>query len=437
MVINMEHNIDVIIVGGGISGLSCAYTLSKNGKKVLVVERGNYSGAKNMFGGAIYIKPTLEIFPELLNSAPIERFVNTHKYTFLTNDDSFEISGKNNSLSNNFDACIVIRNKFDKWCMDEVIKSGGYIAPETVVRELIVKDGKVVGIKTDLEEFYAPITILADGVNSLLAKQIGLRKDLKQSDVAVSVKEVIKLPQNVINERFNLTDETGSVYELFGYPMDEVLGLSFIYTNKNSVSIGLGISIDELIKSNKKPYELLNELKNHPAIKLLIKDGELSEYSAHLIPEGGYKAVPKLYSDGVLVIGDAAMLVNNVHWEGTNLAMYSGKYAAETAIDALNSNDFSAKSLSKYEKLVKNSFVWKDLKSYKNAIPIIKQRKEFFLKYFPKKACELLKMFNEVDMVPKKIKFRKFLFSVFKDRNIFKLSKDFLSLIRLFIEVIK
>lgn len=168
-------------------------------------------------------------------------------------------------------------------------KEGVTIVEETVVKELIVKDGYVKGVKTELEDYYADIVVLADGVNSLLAKQIGLRGDLKPEDVALSVKEVIKLPKEKINDRFHVNDDEGCIYEIFGGPMLGMLGLGFMYTNKESVTIGLGVTLSELIEKGLRPYELLDKLKVHPEIAPLIKDGELSEYSAHLIPEGGYK----------------------------------------------------------------------------------------------------------------------------------------------------
>ena len=158
------------------------------------------------------------------------------------------------------------------------------------------------------------------------------------------------MPKEIIEERFNLTDGSGCVTEIVGAPMKGITGLGFIYTNKNSVSIGLGVNIDELKKHKLTPNDLLNQLKEHPSIAPLIKGGELLEYSAHLIPEGGFNSIPKLYGDGVMVVGDAAMLVDNVHWEGTNIAMMSGMLAAQTAIEALEKNDFSAKLLSLYEK---------------------------------------------------------------------------------------
>lgn len=223
---------------------------------------------------------------------------------------------------------------------DEAKKEGVILVEETVVRELIIEDGFVKGVKTELEEYYADIVVLADGVNSLLAKQIGLRGDIKPEDVALSVKEVIKLPKEVINNRFHVEDNEGCVYELFGGPMLGMLGLGFIYTNKEAVTIGLGITLSELVEHGLKPYDMLDELKAHPEIAPLIKDGELVEYSAHLIPEGGYKKVPLLFGAGVMVCGDAAMFVNNLHWEGTNLAMISGKIAGETAVIALGKGDF-------------------------------------------------------------------------------------------------
>lgn len=268
---------------------------------------------------------------------------------------------------------------------DEAKKEGVILVEETVVRELIIEDGFVKGVKTELEEYYADIVVLADGVNSLLAKQIGLRGDIKPEDVALSVKEVIKLPKEVINNRFHVEDNEGCVYELFGGPMLGMLGLGFIYTNKEAVTIGLGITLSELVEHGLKPYDMLDELKAHPEIAPLIKDGELVEYSAHLIPEGGYKKVPLLFGAGVMVCGDAAMFVNNLHWEGTNLAMISGKIAGETAVIALGKGDFSERSLVRYQEELENSFIMKDLRTYRDLMSGIHERRAEFLGYYPQK----------------------------------------------------
>ena len=169
-----------------------------------------------------------------------------------------------------------------------------------------------------------------------------------------------------------------------------MLGLGYVYTNKETISIGIGISLDELAKRKLKPYEILDGIKSHPSFSPLVKDGELVEYSAHLIPEGGYKKLPKLYSHGVLVVGDSAMLVNNIHWEGTNLAMISGKLAGETAIIALDKNDFSANTLALYQKKLEKSFIIKDLKTYKNVMDIVHDRAKSFLGYYPNKIADFL-----------------------------------------------
>lgn len=426
---NQENKTEVIVVGGGPAGISCAITLARAGKQVILIERGKFSGSKNVFGGAIYAQPTREIFPDFEENAPLERKNIEHKYALLGEEDATVISYK--KRHENPVSYTVIRGKFDRWMADEAKKAGVILVEETVVRELIVQDGFVKGVRTELEEYYSDIVVLADGVNSLLAKQIGLRGDLSPEDVALSVKEVIKLPQEVINERFHVNDDEGCIYEIFGGPMLGMLGLGFLYTNKNSVSIGLGVTLIELIEKGIRPYDLLDKLKSHPEIAPLIKDGELLEYSAHLIPEGGYKKVPLLFGAGVMVCGDAAMFVNNMHWEGTNLAMISGKIAGETAVIALGKQDFSETALSHYQEELENSFIIKDLRTYKDLMGGIQERVEEFLGYYPKKINSFFEMFTSVDSVPKREKYHKFIKSIFTDRKISGLFKDFWTAVKL------
>lgn len=431
----MKNKTEVIVVGGGPAGICAAITIARAGRKVVLIERGSFSGSKNMFGGAIYVQPTKEIFPNFEESAPIERKTAMHKYIMCTEEES--VSATYQSKETEANSYSVIRSKFDRWMAQEAQKEGVVLVTETVVKELIVKENKVVGVKTELEEYFADIVIVADGVNSLLAKQIGLRKEIKPKDVALGVKEVIKLNKEKIEERFNLNDNEGAIYEVFGGAMLGQLGLGYVYTNKETVSIGLGISLETLAEEKLKPYELLDKMKAHPALTPLIKDGELVEYSAHLIPEGGYKKVPKLYSDGVMLVGDSAMLVNNLHWEGTNLAMISGKLAGETALTALEKGDFSANTLSLYQKKMENSFIMKDLKSYKNLMDIIHHRAKSYLGYYPQKIAGFFKMFTGVDSVPKRKKYHAFIKSIFTDRSISELFKDGVGFIKLIFGVLK
>src|SRR5574344_656255 len=423
-----KNKVDVIVVGAGPAGVSAAITVARGGKSVVLVERANYAGAKNMYGGVIYSHAAKEIFPDY-KEAPIERFVSKHSYVLLGDDDSTEITYKNPEHYG--DSFVAIRAKWDKWCVEQAVKEGVYFAPNTLVKELIVQDGQVKGIVTDLEEYYADIVILADGVNSLLAKELGLRKELKPKNVVLGIKEVIKVPEEKINQRFGIPEDNGCAMEIVGGPLEGLFAMGIVYTNKDSIALGIGVGLEDLKNSKMKPYELLDKLKTHPFIADLIEDGELLEYSAHLIPEGCYKNLPKLYTNGAMVVGDAAMLVNNVHFEGTNFAMISGKFAGETALEALQNNDFTENMLCLYSKKLANSFILKDLKTYKDVIRLLSSRTNSFLGYYPKKVNEFFGIFTTAHGVEKKSKFQKFTKDFFRKRSISELVQDGITGIKL------
>ena len=176
---------DVIVVGAGPSGVSAAITVAQADKKVLLIERGDYPGSKNMYGGVMYSHAINEIFPNFLDEAPIERIIRKHNYSVMLENESSNICYSGNIKNDKNISFTALRSKFDKWCVEQAQKKGVIYAPRTLVKNLIVKDNFVVGVKTEIEEIYAPITIIADGVNSLLSKEIGLREDIEPKDVAI------------------------------------------------------------------------------------------------------------------------------------------------------------------------------------------------------------------------------------------------------------
>ncbi len=414
-----NKKIEVIIVGAGPAGVSAAITLARAGRKVLLVDRADNVGDKNMFGGCIYAKQTAEIFPKFWESAPVERSITEHKIFMLTDYNSSQFSYRYSSKGS-YKAFTVLRSKWDRWCVEQAQKEGVYFAPKTLVKELIIENGKVVGIQTQYEKFYSDIVIIADGVNSLLAKQIGLRKEYNDKNITVNVKEVYRLPKQRLEDRFNLDSEEGIAAKIFGGPLKNMFAMGFLYTNKDTISIGLGISLDELKKAKTKPYELLDELKEHPSIAPYLKDAEFIEYSAHLIPEGSFDSIPKVYDNRIMVIGDAAGFVDNLHFEGTNLAMLSGKLAAETAIFALEKGDFSASTLSMYYKKLKKSIIIKDLRTHSNTIPKLKKNISTITSLYPELACDFFEILNSADEIPKSAKYRRFVSKIIRTGAVLK-----------------
>lgn len=406
--LHMSEKFDVIVVGAGPAGTSCAYNCAKEGLKVLLIERGEYPGAKNVMGGVLYRKQLEEIIPEFWKDAPLERPIIEQRAWLMDEDSVVTSSVKNGEWAeepyNNF---TILRAKFDQWFASKAVEAGALLINETVVKECIVENDKVIGIRTDRPDgdVYADVVVLADGVNSLLSKQLGFHRELRPDEVALTVMEVLNLPKQTINDRFNVEDNEGVSIEIFGDATKGNLGTAFIYTNKESINIGVGTTLSAMMKEKIRPYDLLEYVKNHKMVRPLIKDAEPAEYLAHLIPEGGYYSIPKLFSDGVLIVGDAAQLVNGIHREGSNMAMKSGQLAAETIVLAKHRGDFTKKTLYKYKDKVMESFIGKDLEKYKDATHTFESNPEYFKEYIPLMNRAMSSFFT-IDGTPKRDKQR-------------------------------
>ncbi len=402
----LSDKFDVIIVGAGPAGSAAALTLARAGLSVVVFERGAFPGAKNMFGGVLYTPILNKLIPGFWEEAPIERHIVKRRFSLLSgkSEAAFEFRcedyNENPPFNHSFSA---LRARFDPWFSKKAEEAGAMVITETVVDDLIFENGKICGVKARREggEVLADVVIAADGVNSFLAKKAGLRKDFRRAGLAVAAKEVIGLPREVIEDRFSLEGDEGVAMEFFGDSVAGMVGGGFIYTNKETLSVGIACSIKSFIDKKVAPNDLLDRFKAHPSIKRLIRKGETLEYSGHMIPEGGFEQVPQVYTDGLLLVGDAAHLVNaSFYHEGTNLAMASGMYAAEAIIEAKEKGDFSAQTLKCYEEKLNDSFVMKDLRKYRAVERWSHENPKFFQEY-PFLAIEMLKDYFSISELPK------------------------------------
>ncbi|MBS4026821.1 MAG: FAD-dependent oxidoreductase [Clostridia bacterium] len=423
----MTDKFDVIVVGAGPAGIAAAHTAAKAGLKVIMFERGDHPGAKNVMGGVIYRQPTEEIIPEFWKKgAPLERHLVEQRAWIMDKDSVVSIGYKSSLYGeepyNNF---TVLRARFDRWFAKQAVEAGALLITETVVEEFLYEGNKIVGVKTgrDEGEVRANVVILAEGANSLLAQKSGMQRHIPTDQLAVAVKEIIALPKGTIEDRFNVEGDQGVTIECYGESTLGMMGTGFIYTNKDTLSIGVGAIMDQMLKKKIAPYELLEHFKNLPQVKRLIHGGEIKEYLGHLIPEGGYKAIPKLYRDGLMIAGDAAMMVNGIHREGSNLAMISGKIAAETAIRAKERDDFTSNTLAFYKQELERSFVLKDLQKYQHVGTFMESNPHFFTLY-PHLANYAAHELLKVDSVPKRDKQKKILHKVRQERSLWKISKD-------------
>jgi electron transfer flavoprotein-quinone oxidoreductase len=386
----VEQKFDAIVVGAGPAGCLCGFTLAKAGLETLIVERGKFPGAKNMWGGAYYGPLLHEIFPDFWEEAPVERYILRRKFSFLTEDSSLSMEFSTQKFREKpHHGFSVLRAKFDRWLASKAEQAGAIVAAGLQADDLLWDGNQVKGINAGGDEIPANVVVACDGVNSLFAEKAGLRKKLAPSSLKQGVKEVIQLPHETIEQRFFLSGEEGVAWESLGSFTQDIPGGGFIYTNKDSLSVGVVVQLDALAEKQVKANDLLEGFKQHPEIAPYLKDGKLVEYSAHLIPVAGKSMMPQLYGDGILVAGDAAALtlVTGLALEGANLAVASGIAAAETVIAAKKRGNFTASSLASYQEKLANSFVLKDMETFKKAPELLENPRIY--KDYPEIACDL------------------------------------------------
>jgi electron transfer flavoprotein-quinone oxidoreductase len=401
---------EVVIVGAGPAGIACGYVLAKEGVDVVILERGQYPGAKNMFGGIFYADQMNKLIPEFYTEAPVERFVAKKHYSLLINDSEICLNldleeHKKPPYNHSY---IVKRSVFDKWFAEKARAAGATIICGTTVTDFVWDDDRIIGVAAgsfdDPENvLLADVVVCAEGANSILSEKAGLRDRLSMRSRCVSVKEVIELGRDVIEERFGLTAREGAAYEYFADATPGLLGDGFIYTNMDSLSVGVGVIISELYgcENPPSPNQLLERFKNHPCISPLIKGGKTLEYSAHMIPMDGYKNLPEFYTDGLMLVGDAAGFVNNsICHEGVNMAMASGMMAAETILENRDRRRYDARALRRYEYRLKNSFVLQNMKSSRDFIDILRTNKELINDY-PHIVKDVITSYFMVSDVPR------------------------------------
>jgi electron transfer flavoprotein-quinone oxidoreductase len=263
--------------------------------------------------------------------------------------------------------------------------------------------GRIAGVRTDRPggDIHARIVIACDGVNSFLAKEAGLLPRTDSAHTTLGVKETLALPREVIEERFGLTGDQGLDIEMVGCTSG-IPGGGFLYTCLDTVSVGVVVGLDGLAAAKTRPEELIGSLKAHPAIAPYLRGAELKEYSAHLIPEGGYRAMPKLATDGMLVAGDAAFmcLAAGLWLEGVNFAIGAGLAAGRTAAEAIAAGDTSAAGLAGYRRRLEASFVLADHKRLRNAADIVLADR--MQQEYPGLACDFVEqIFTVTNPKPK------------------------------------
>lgn len=400
----MAERFDAIVVGAGPSGNTAAYVMAKAGMKVLQLERGEYPGSKNVQGAILYVDALEAVIPNCRKQAPLERAIIEQRMWLM--DDRSHVGSHYRGATDADEQptrYTVIRANLDKWFSKKVQEAGALLICETTVVELLKEGKQVVGVRTDRAngDIRADVVVLADGVNSLVATKSGLRPPIQAKDVALAVKEMHFLPKATIEERFNIPGEHGVVIEMFGKITKGMVGTGFLYTNKESVSVGVGCMVDDFRSARVSPYQLLEELKQHPSVKPLIAGSEVKEYSAHLIPEGGRDAMGELGCDGMLVAGDAAALclAAGIWLEGVNFAIGSGAVAGRVAARAARSRAPEG-ALGEYRTELEATFVLADHTKLRGAPHLVLG--ERVQQRYPEIVCDIAQgMFTVENPLPK------------------------------------
>lgn len=419
---------DAIVVGSGCAGSVAAYELAKAGKSVLVVERGNFAGAKNMTGGRIYSHSLKKVFPDFENEAPLERKITHERMAFMDSSAQMAIDFTSPELAQEgADSYSVLRGPFDQWLAEKAETAGAEYICGIAVEELLKDNsGKVVGVRAGEDEITADVTIVAEGVNTLLCERSLGNARPKASQMAVGIKQVFELPASQIEDRFLVPQGEGAAMLFVGDCTHGNIGGGFLYTNKDSISLGLVATISTAADgTNEMPvYQMLEDFKNHPAVAPIIRGAKLVEHLGHMVPEGGYDMVPQYVFDGALIAGEAAGLCMNMGYQvrGMDFAVASGQMAGLAAIKALDAGDTTATGLASYKQAMEDSFVMKDLETFRKWPHTMESWTNMFTDY-PVMVKEIMNALFKVDGEPQKPLMKRMM-PIVKKRGLFKLAGE-------------
>jgi electron transfer flavoprotein-quinone oxidoreductase len=397
-----EVDFDVIVVGAGIAGCVTAHQLARAGHEVLLVERGAAPGAKNLSGGVLYCRVLDQVWPDFASQAPVERVITSNRLTFLNAGSHVTLDYADERLGSPVNAVSVLRARLDPWLAEQCEAAGVVVMPGVLVESLLHEDERVVGIRAGDDELRAHVVVAADGVNSFLCRSIGIRQAPPAQHLALGVKSVIGLPAAVIEERFTLAPGQGTAYAVVGDCTAGLGGGGFLYTNRDSISVGIVVRLDELERSRTSASDLHDSFLAHPAIAPLIAGGEPLEYGCHLVAEGGRAMMHDLTRPGLVVVGDAAGLTLNTGFtvRGMDLAAGSGIVAAQVIHDSLAAGDRSATTLAGYPAALDRMFVGQDMATYARA-PHFLERQRLYGAY-GQLAADLLHDVYDLDTSPRR-----------------------------------
>jgi electron transfer flavoprotein-quinone oxidoreductase len=401
---------DVVVVGAGPAGSAAALVAARAGARVLLVERGPFPGSKNMYGGVVYGRILDTLLPGWWEHVPVQRWVTRRATMVLTETQSLAVDFRTTAWGEPpYNGCTTLRPDFDAWLAEQAVAAGATLVTSTTATGLRRDpSGRVVGIRTDRPDgdVRAPVVIACDGVNSFLAKEAGLYRHGEAEHFTLGVKEVLALPADEIDRRFGLSGDEGADFELIGCTRG-IPGGGFLYTNRDSLAVGVVVSLPGLARAKVRPEELIGDLKAHPSIAPLVRGGDVIEYSAHLIPEGGWNMLPGLQAPGLLVAGDAAALclAAGLWLEGVNFAIGSGAVAGELAARAARASargDVAAADgvLDGYRPRLESTFVLADHRRLRGAPDLLLS--ERVQQRYPQLACNVVEsLFTVGNPAPK------------------------------------
>ena len=377
--------VDVLFVGAGPASLAGAIHLAdllkKEGKEdltIAVIEKGKEMGAHGISGAVMDPRALRELIPNFIEEgAPIEAPAKEDHVYFLTQDGSLKFP-INPPFLGNHGNYILSLGKLVQWLAQKAEERGVNIFTGFPGAQLLFEGETVVGVRTGDKgidkhgnkkpnyepgiDIRAKVTVLGEGPRGTLTKQIVNKWGMSGFNpqvYAVGIKEVWEVPAG--------NYQAGTVTHTMGYPLKpETFGGGFIYGMANNlVSVGFVVGLDYK-DPFLDPHNEFQKFKTHPVVKKILQGGKVQSYGAKSIPEGGWYSIPKLFGNGLLLIGDSASFLNSQRLKGIHLGMKSGMLAAETIRDALGKNDFSEASLGSYKEKVDQSWIKSEMWKVRN-----------------------------------------------------------------------